>query len=173
MFHLSNTAAALDPRYEKLDAVRFGIGLYGLDPVLKGTYALRPAMEWQARVTWVHTIEAGESVGYGRTFVTDQSRVIATVPVGYADGYRRGFTGKGWVLIHGEKAPIVGRVCMDQTMVDVTHIADVKPGDPVVLLGRQGDAAITADAMADWADTIHYEIVTELGRRANFEYAEG
>ena len=175
LYHLSNTAATLDPQYEKLelDAVRYGIGLYGLDPVLKGTYALRPAMEWTTRITWIHAIGKGESVGYAREFVAETPRRIATVPVGYADGYRRDFARCGFVLIGGHRAPIVGRVCMDQTMVDITDIAGVQLGDPVVLLGSQGSETITADDMAAWSGTIHYEIVTELGRRANFEYVNG
>lgn len=90
---------------------------------------------------------------------------VATLPVGYADGYRRCLAGKGYVLIHGEKAPLVGRICMDQCMVDVTAIPDVKKGDPVVLIGRQGEQTISADLVAQWMDTIHYEVLTGIGHR--------
>ena len=173
MLHLSNSAAALSPQYDKLDAVRFGIGLYGLDPVQKGTYDLRPALSWHTQVAWVHDVAPGETVGYGRTFPAERPTRVATIPVGYADGYRRALSNVGQVLLKGARAPIIGRVCMDQCMVDVTDLADVNLGDDVVLLGRQGMEEITADEMAAWCDTIHYEIVTCIGKRVPRTYLHG
>ncbi|HEX2228874.1 MAG TPA: alanine racemase C-terminal domain-containing protein, partial [Candidatus Binatia bacterium] len=105
------------------------------------------------------------SISYGQTFVTQRESLIATLPVGYADGYKRLLSNRGAVLIKGQRAPIAGRVCMDLTMADVTDIANVQPGDEVVLLGRQAAAEITADEMAAWADTISYEIFTSLSAR--------
>ena len=108
---------------------------------------------------------AGSSIGYGRTFVTKRRSVIATLPVGYADGYHRLLSNRGAALVRGKRAPIVGRINMDLTMVDVTDIGEVAQGDEVVLLGQQGGEAISADEMAGWAETISYEILTSISAR--------
>ena len=113
----------------------------------------------------VKTVKAGTSVSYGATWTADKDTVVATVPVGYADGYMRILSNKGHVLIHGKKAPIIGRVCMDQLMVDVTKIIKVKQFEEVVLLGKQKDASITAEEIAELADTINYEIVCAVSER--------
>ena len=162
--HAANTASIF--RYPQLhaDMVRGGLALYGYPPVpeVKG---LKPAMRWLTHAVFVKTIAPGERVSYGGLFEAKRPTRVMTVPVGYADGYRRGLTGKGCVLVRGQRAPILGRVCMDQIMVDVTEIPSAKAGDEVVLLGRQGDDCISADEMAAWLDTISYEVLCAPGRR--------
>ena len=119
------------------------------------------------------TIEAGETVGYGGTYTAKRKTRIATVPVGYGDGYPRNLSNRGWVLIHGKKAPITGRVCMDQLMVDVTDIEDVKEEDEVVLVGRDGEEQITVEELAGLAGSFHYEFVCNLGKRIPRIYVSG
>ncbi|MFR0859894.1 MAG: alanine racemase [Christensenellales bacterium] len=126
---------------------------------------LQPAMRWVTRGIYVKTIAPGDRVSYGGTFEAKRPTVVMTVPVGYADGYRRGISGKGCVLVRGKRAPILGRVCMDQMMVDVTDIPGAQVGDEVVLLGRQGDERIDAEEMAAWLDTISYEVLCSPSRR--------
>ena len=122
-------------------------------------------LSWQTRIIQLKRVPAGTSVGYGRTFVTQRNSLIATLPVGYADGYRRLFSNRAQVLVRGKRAPVVGRVSMDLTTVDVTDIRNVQQGDEVVLLGGQGGAEIGADEIAGWANTISYEIFTSIGAR--------
>ena len=137
-----------------------GIALYGC-----AGEGLRRAMRWETRVAYVKQINAGDKVSYGGTFCADRTMRIATIAVGYGDGYLRAFSGKAQVLIGGKRCDVLGRVCMDQTMVDVSHLPQVKAGDEVVLLGEQGDACITAEEMAHWADTICYEaLIFHAGR---------
>jgi len=126
---------------------------------------LKPVLGWKTRILQLKRVPAGYSLGYGRTFITDRESLIATLPLGYADGYHRLLSNRAHALVRGFKAPVVGRVSMDLTMLDVTAIADVKQGDEVVLLGRQGEAEITADEMAGWAETISYEVLTSIGAR--------
>jgi len=168
LVHLCNTAADMNGIAPAYDAVRLGIGLYGLSPFAEDM-SLVPCASWKSRVTYVKEIEAGEHVGYGASFTASHTMRLATVAVGYADGYRRSFA-PGDVLIHGKRAPLVGRVCMDQCMVDVTHIPEVEPGDEVVLLGRQGDEYIPAEELAARDHTIHYEIMTGIGMRVERRY---
>ena len=134
---------------------------------------MKPVMQWVSRVAYVKRLPAGRAVGYGSTYTTTRDTVIATLPVGYADGYRRSLSNRFHVLIHGQKAPILGRVCMDQIMVDVTHIPDVKLDDRVVLIGTSGDEKITAEDMAAATGTINYEIVCGLSRRIPRAYYRG
>ncbi len=157
--HIANSAAIhrLMPR-AAYDMVRMGISLYGYPPVETET-ALRPAMRWEAPVTYVKTLPAGESVSYGCTWRAPRESRIATVAVGYGDGYHRCMSGKAQALIHGRRAPVVGRICMDQMMLDVTGIPGVNPGDTVTLLGRDGGETITAEDLAAWAGTIPYELL--------------
>ncbi len=167
--HCSNSAAMIElPQYH-LDCVRAGIAMYGLYPsqeVDRSLVTLKPALELKSHVIYVKTIEPGTEVSYGGTFVADRTMRIATVPLGYGDGYRRSLSGKGYVLIHGRRANILGRVCMDQFMVDVTAIEDVCKDDEVVLIGRQGEESITAEMLAAMAgDTFNYEIVCDIGKR--------
>ncbi len=156
--HSANSAATL--RYPKthFDMVRPGIALYGCPPV-KTDVPFRPAQRWVTEVIHVKEIGPGDTVSYGRTFTAEKQMRVATLPVGYGDGYHRMLSNRGKVLIGGEYAKILGRVCMDQTMVDVTEIPAAVPGAEAVLLGRQGQNEITADQMGDWAGTISYEVL--------------
>lgn len=163
--HLANSGMAVGKEPVPYDALRFGIALYGLSPLAEPIAALRPALSWHTQVSYVKDIHPGDSIGYGCTYTAERPMRVATLPVGYADGYRRSLGKEGYVLLHGMRAPIVGRVCMDQCMVDVTDIPDVCKGDPVVLIGRQGGEEITAGMLARWMDTIHYEVLTGIGQR--------
>ena len=162
--HAANTASIF--RYPEIhaDMVRGGIALYGCPPVPEVT-GLRSAMRWITRAVFVKTIEPGERVSYGGLFQAERPTRVMTVPVGYADGYRRGITGKGCVLVRGRRAPILGRICMDQLMADVTDIPGVTEGDEVVLLGRQGGECISAAEMASWIGTIDYEVLCSPSAR--------
>lgn len=162
--HCANTASIFCYPQGHADMVRGGIALYGCPPVPQAE-GLMPTMRWVTRGVYVKTIHAGDRVSYGGLFEAKQDTCVMTVPVGYADGYRRGITGKGCVLVRGQRAPILGRVCMDQLMVDVTGIPGAAIGDEVVLLGAQGDACISAQEMADWVGTIDYEILCSPGKR--------
>ena len=166
--HLANTAAAMNGIAPAFDAVRLGIGLYGLSP-LEGEEGLEPAARWATRVTYVKTLQPGDSVGYGAAYTAREPRRVATLAVGYADGYRRSFA-PGDVLIRGRRAPLLGRVCMDQCMADVTDIPETAVGDEAVLLGRQGEETIPAAELARRAGTIHYEIMTGIGPRVERLY---
>jgi len=166
--HISNSAAIIQYPNLCLDMVRPGIILYGLYPskdVDKSLINLKPAMELKAEVILVKEVDAGVPVSYGRIYETKRKSKIATLPVGYADGYSRLLSNCGRVLIHGEYAPVVGRICMDQCMVDVTDIPDVKTGDEAVFIGRQGNNEITADEVAKLSKTINYEVVCLVGKR--------
>ena len=167
--HCSNSAAIIDMQDVNMDCVRAGIAMYGMypsDEVNKQKVKLYPAMELKSHVVYVKDIEAGTGVSYGATFVSDKKMRIATIPVGYGDGYRRSLSGKGSVIIKGMRAPILGRVCMDQFMVDVTYIPDVKAGDEVTLMGRDGNETISAEELADMAkETFNYELVCDFGKR--------
>ncbi len=156
--HAANSAAALRFPQARFDMVRPGIALYGCPPV-KTDVPLRPAQRWVTEVIHVKEIGPGDTVSYGRTFTAERIMRVATLPVGYGDGYHCMLSNRGKVLIGGELAPILGRVCMDQTMVDVTHIPAAQPGAEAVLLGRQGNNEITADQMGQWAGTISYEVL--------------
>ena len=165
--HMNNSAGLMnfDSHYEM---VRSGIVTYGLYPsreVAPELLPLEPALTWHSRVTHVKTLEPGREISYGGTFVTTRPTVVATIPVGYADGYRRSLSGKFYVLIHGKRAPILGRICMDQMMVDVTEIPDVRLNDKVVLVGRDGDEVITMEDIAAAADSFNYEFVCGISRR--------
>ena len=165
--HMDNSAGLMNfsKHYE---LVRSGIVTYGLypsDEVDPTLLPLRPALEWHSRVTHVKTLEAGREISYGGTYVTTAPTRVATVPVGYADGYRRSLSGKFYVLIRGKKAPILGRVCMDQLMVDVTDIPEVQLEDRVTLVGRDGDASISVEEIAAAADSFNYEFICGISRR--------
>lgn len=166
--HCSNSAGIMRISEANMDAVRAGITIYGVypsDEVEKEALDLIPAMELKSHVSYVKKVKPGTEVSYGGTFVTEKDTVIATIPVGYADGYPRTLSNKGWVLIHGKKAPILGRVCMDQFMVDVTHIPDVAKGDEVTLLGRDGEEWIDADTIGNLSGRFSYEFLCEISKR--------
>lgn len=168
IYHCSNSAAIMQHTDCAFNMVRPGIILYGLNPsdeVPEDVLDLQPVMELESHVAFVKTIKKGDSVSYGRTFTADKDMKIATIPVGYADGYPRLLSNKGRVIIGGEYVPIVGRICMDQFMVDVSDIENVSVGDKVTLIGKQGELFISADEIARHAQTINYEIVCGIGKR--------
>ena len=171
--HCANSAAVIDMPQVDLDMVRLGIAMYGMypsDEVKKEKVELFPALDLKSHITMVKEIPAGEKVSYGGTFTTTRTTKLATVSVGYGDGYPRALSSKGYVLIRGQKAPIVGRVCMDQMMVDVTDIKNVTRADIVTLIGKDGDAEITVEEIAALAGTFNYEFVCDLGKRIPRSY---
>jgi alanine racemase len=171
--HCANSAAVIDMPQVDLDMVRLGIAMYGMypsDEVKKEKVELFPALDLKSHVTMVKEIPAGEKVSYGGTFTTTRTTKLATVSVGYGDGYPRALSSKGYVLVRGQKAPIVGRVCMDQMMVDVTDIENVTRADIVTLIGKDGDAEITVEEIAALAGTFNYEFVCDLGKRIPRSY---
>ncbi|MBU4227726.1 alanine racemase [bacterium] len=160
--HVGNSATLLDLPHMWLDLVRPGISVYGLYPSreVQKTVKLIPAHTFKTRIVFLKELLAGEYISYGRTYTTQQKRtVVASLPVGYADGYNRLLSNQGEVLVRGKRFPIIGRVCMDQTMVDVTNLPQVEIGDEVVLWGRQGQEEITVEEIADKIKTINYEVV--------------
>jgi alanine racemase len=165
--HLANSAATVRWEEAQFNLVRAGLILYGVDAgqAREKGIALRPALTWKTAVLSVKQVPAGDSVSYGRLYSLGRDSLIATLPVGYADGYRRSLSNRGEVLIRGRRAKVAGTVCMDLTMVDVTEIPDVQPGDAVVLLGRQGTEEISAAEMAGWTETIPYEVLCAIGKR--------
>lgn len=168
MKHCSNSAGIIRMKEANMDAVRAGIILYGLypsDEVEKEPVALRPVMELKTHISYVKTVEKGTAISYGGTFITEKETKVATIPVGYADGYCRGLSNKGYVLIHGKRAPILGRVCMDQFMVDVTEIQDAKILDEVTLLGRDGKEKITLEELGDLSGRFNYEFACCISKR--------
>jgi alanine racemase len=185
--HIANSAAVLTFQDAYLDAVRPGLMLYGYSPLLKrkkpasgsasdkkrhalppGKHSsdLMPAMSVKTRLLSVRNVEKGTPISYGRTFVTKRRSTIGVLPIGYADGYSRLFSNNSYVIVKGKKVPVVGRVCMDLTMIDITGVKGVGENEEVVLMGRQGKESISAEDLADRAGTIPYEILTALGRRS-------
>jgi alanine racemase len=166
--HAANSAAIMELPATHLDLVRAGIILYGLYPsheVDRGKIALTPVMSLKARVSYVKEVPAGFKVSYGCTYETSRDTVIATVSIGYADGYARLLSSRGEVLLNGRRAPVVGRVCMDQIMVDVGNIPGVRIGDEAVLIGRQREQEISADEVAETLGTINYEVTCMVNHR--------
>ena len=164
----ANSAALMEIPESWFDAVRPGIILYGCypsDQVDKSIIELKPAMSLKANIVFLKRVPKGTSISYGRHFITERESLIATIPIGYADGYPRFLSGKGRVLVNGQYAPLVGNICMDQCMADVTDIPDVKKYDEVVLIGTQGNNTILADEIAEKTGTINYEIVCRIGKR--------
>lgn len=167
LVHLANSAATITFPPAYFDMVRPGIMLYGVypSPEMTEQIDLKPALSWKTNILQLKKVPSGTSISYGQTFITARESLIATLPVGYADGYPRLLSNRGQALVRGQRAPVVGRVCMDLTMIDVTDIGNVEQGDEVVLLGRQDNAEISADEVAAWANTISYEILTSIGAR--------
>ena len=166
--HAANSAALIFLPEARLDLVRPGIMLYGCHPRGRQQHIkplLTPALRLRTVISHIQEVARGDSVSYGRTFVAPRDLCVATLPVGYADGYGRLLSNQGHVLIRGLRVPIVGRVCMDMTMVDVTGVPDVRVGDEVVLIGRQGAEEITADDVAELQGTISYEVLCRIGPR--------
>ncbi|MDI6890918.1 MAG: alanine racemase [Thermodesulfovibrionales bacterium] len=172
--HIANSAAALAFEDAHLDAVRPGLMLYGYSPLgqNKNTEPINliPAMKVKTKILCIRNLPPDSPISYGRTFVTKRRSKIGVLPVGYADGYDRLFSNNAEVLVRGRRVPVVGRICMDITMVDLTEVEDVREGDEVVILGQQGDESITAHELACKARTIPYEILTSLGSHSRKEY---
>ncbi len=166
--HCSNSAAIMQFREADLDMVRAGISLYGLlpsDEVQREPVRLRAAMEIKSHITYVKWVEPGVAVSYGGTFVTGRPTRIATIPVGYADGYPRSLSNKGQVLIRGKRAPILGRICMDQFMVDITDIPEAGEFDEVTLLGQDGEECLSAEELGSLSGRFNYELVCDINKR--------
>ena len=172
--HCMNSAGGLWHRSDVSCFARLGIILYGLKPDYANTLpaGIEPALSWKTVVSMVKDVKPGDTIGYGRSFTVLRPMTVATVPTGYADGYSRLLSGRGWALINGRKAPVVGRVCMDQMMLDVTDIPDVHMGSEVVLIGKSGNETITADELAHVYGTIGYEVVCGISKRVDRIYLE-
>lgn len=179
--HCSNSAGIAELKESHMDLVRAGIILYGLWPseeIQRDSISLKPVMELKSKIVHIKTLEAGRCVSYGGTYQLKEKRKIATIPVGYADGYPRSLSGKGYVLIHGKKAPILGRICMDQFMVDITGIPDAKLLDPVTLLGCDEGSFLSMEELGSLSGRFNYEFACDIGKRVpriffknNFPYA--
>lgn len=170
--HISNSAAVIDMD-KHFDMVRYGIALYGLYPseeVNHSSMRLRPAMSIYSHIVRVQKIPAGQGIGYGHTYIPTKDETIATISIGYADGYKRSLTNKGWVLINGKKAPIRGKVCMDLIMVDVTGIENVNIGDIAVIMGTYTYDSISAETLGELSNSFNYEIVSTFMPRAKRFY---
>lgn len=166
--HCANSAAIIDVPEAKFDMVRAGISTFGLYPseeVDKEAVHLKPALALKSHVAFVKEIEPGTPVSYGGTFIAEKKMKIATIPVGYGDGYPRALSGVGYVLIRGKRAPILGRICMDQFMVDVTDIDGVSFGDKVTLIGRDGNEYLSVDMLGELSGRFNYEFICDLGKR--------
>lgn len=165
--HAANSPAVMQVSASHYEICRPGLIIYGLNPLEHSTQDidLQPVLSLKARISHLKTIHPGESVGYGRSFIAERPTKVATLPLGYADGLRRTMSNGGEVLIKGQRIRIIGKVCMDQTMVDVTEIENIAVGDEVTILGKDGKEAITAKELADRADTISYEILCGITKR--------
>ncbi|MCL1805074.1 MAG: alanine racemase [Clostridiales bacterium] len=172
--HCANTAAGMRSGEAMMDMWRVGIGVYGLYPSAQarawGDVGLKPALSWKSVLSHVKRLPAGWGVGYGHTWVAEKETLIGTVPLGYADGYSRSLRNKAHALVGGKRIPVIGSVCMDQIMLDLTGAPEAKPGDEVVLLGRQGSAEVSADELADLLGTSCYEIACLTGNRLPKKY---
>jgi alanine racemase len=167
LVHLANSAATITLPEAYFNMVRPGLMLYGVypSPEMAARISLKPVLSWKTRILQLKKVPSHTSISYGQTFITKRDSLIATLPIGYADGYPRLLSNRGQALVGGKRAPVAGRVCMDLTMLDVTDIGKIHQGDEVVLLGTQENETISADEMAAWADTISYEILTSIGAR--------
>lgn len=173
--HCSNSAGIIRVPEANLNVVRAGITIYGIYPsgeVERDIICLEPAMELKSHITYIKEVAAGSAVSYGGTYVTEKTTRIATIPAGYADGYPRQLSNKGWVLIHGKRAGILGRVCMDQFMVDVTDIPEAKAGDEVTLIGRDGEEIIAMEEFGDLSGRFSYEFACEISKRVPRVYVK-
>ena len=171
--HCANSAAIIDFDDLYFNMVRAGIILYGLypsDEVNKSVIDLKPVMSIKSNISYIKVVGENTPIGYGRTYYTNKKSIIATIPVGYADGYIRKMQNKGKVIINNKFAPIVGRICMDQFMVDITEIPNTNIGDEVIIMGTNGNISITANEIAKIVDTISYEIVCMIGKRVPRQY---
>ena len=170
--HTANSAAVLDMEESHLDMVRPGIMLYGYSPssFLSPIADLRPVMTLKSKIVHIKKVPSKTGISYGRTFTTTRETVVATIPIGYADGYSRLLSNLGQVIIKGRRAPVIGRVCMDMTMIDVTDIPGIKQGEEVIIIGGENEVRITADDIAAWTGTISYEVLCGIGERVDRVY---
>lgn len=178
VYHMANSAAILDLPGSYFDAVRPGIAIYGLSPSIEivnpRVHELKPVLEWKTQITFLKEVPAHTGLSYGHAFHTQQPSLIATVPVGYGDGLSRNLTNNMEMLVQGVRCPQVGRITMDQSLLDVSHLrGKVKQGDEVVIIGQQGKEKITADELAIKLGTINYEVVTNIAQRVNRIVVEG
>lgn len=174
--HCSNSAGIVELPRANMDVVRAGITLYGLWPsnqVRKDIVSLTPVLSLYSHIVYIKEIQEGTPVSYGGTFTAKHKMRIATIPVGYGDGYARGLSNKGWVLVHGKKAPVIGRVCMDQFMIDVTKIPEAVEGDKVTLIGQEGEERITMEELGELSGRFNYEFACGLGKRVPRVYTKG
>lgn len=166
--HCSNSAGIVQLSEANMDLVRAGITMYGLmpsDEVRIDVISLKPALSLHSHIAYIKEMTPGQTISYGSTYVVEKPMKVATIPLGYGDGYPRSLSGKGYVLIRGQKAHILGRICMDQFMVDVSDISDVKEGDKVTLIGRNGADQISADVLGEMSGRFNYELVCDLNQR--------
>lgn len=176
ILHCSNSAAIIDMPAANMSVVRAGISLYGMwpsDEVQKNNLDLKPVLSLKSRIVFVKELEAGRTISYGATYETVGRERIATIPIGYGDGYPRSLSNKGYVLIHGKRAPICGRICMDQFMVNVSHIPEAKEGDTVVLVGRDGPEVISMEEIGELSGRFNYEFACDLSKRIPRVYIKG
>lgn len=174
--HCSNSAAIIDMPEANMSLVRAGISLYGMWPseeVQKENLDLQPVLSLKSCIAFLKELEKGRAISYGATYETKENQKIATIPVGYGDGYPRSLSNRGYVLVHGQKAPICGRICMDQFMVDVTHIKEAKEGDMVTLVGRDGQEEISMEEIGELSGRFNYEFACDLGKRIPRVYRKG
>lgn len=166
--HCANSAGIFDMQDTNLDAVRAGVSIYGMYPseeVNKFAVPITPVMSLKSHIVYIKDLDPGTEVSYGGTFVAEHPMKVATIPVGYGDGYPRSLSNKGWVLIRGQQAPILGRICMDQFMVDVTHIPGIREGDMVTLIGSDGGREITMEDLGKLSGRFNYELACDIGKR--------
>ena len=170
--HAANSAAVMDMRDSHLDMVRPGIMLYGYVPApfLSSKADLRPVMTLKSRILYLKKVPPKTGISYARTFITNRETIVATIPIGYADGYSRALSNVGEVIVRGRRAPVIGRVCMDMTMIDVTDVPGMQAGDEVLIIGGEGSRRITADDIAGWTGTISYEVLCSIGERVDRVY---
>lgn len=176
MMHCANSAAIIDLPTANLNAVRAGISMYGMwpsDEVKKENLSLEPVLSLKSQIIFLKNLEKGRTISYGASYETTGMQKIATIPVGYGDGYPRSLSNKGYVLIRGKKAPICGRICMDQFMVDVTEIEEVREGDTVTLIGRDGNLAISMEEIGALSGRFNYEFACDLGKRIPRVFIKG
>lgn len=172
--HLANSAATLRFPEMRLDGVRTGMLIHGLLPNAPDSEPLdlRPALTWKTSLSFLHRLPAGSPISYGSTYVTPRESLVGVLPLGYADGYPRRASNRAHVLIRGRPCPVIGVVCMDHTIIDLTSVPSAQVGDDVVLIGRQGNSRITANHLAQWADTVVHEIPTLIGKRVRRVYLD-
>ena len=172
--HIQNSAGILQQLSSDFEASRAGIILYGMYPSDEITkrIPLKPLMSWKAVISYVKELPAGHSVSYGRRFTSEKPMRVATVPVGYADGYFRSLSSRGYCIVHGVRCPIIGNICMDQMMLDVTDVPQAKMGDIITVMGKEGDVSVTAEDLAALCSTINYEITCNPSRRVPRVYLQ-